>query len=172
MNFLLSSFSLPDVLFTLSLGNTSLAVLQITFLRKFPHSYRLTYERISATSRFKGIIRILLFVKTSFAWVAVELQLGYQGDVEGDGSLSKMHFCPELKPYIQRVYLMPSFLVGSNMNKACAGSLQVVILWDQMNLPTCKCCFSWTNLAHNYLSFNFVVCFCLRCITVYILLCN
>lgn len=41
------------------------------------------YEQISATSGFKEIIRILLFVKTSFAWVAVELQLGYQGAVEG-----------------------------------------------------------------------------------------
>lgn len=57
--------------------------------------------------------------------MAVELQLGYQGDVEGDGLLSKMHFCPELKPYIEIVYLMPSSLVGSDMNKACAGSLQV-----------------------------------------------
>lgn len=57
--------------------------------------------------------------------MAVDLELGYQEDVEGAGSLSKMHFCPELKPYIQKVYLMPSFLVGSNMNKACAGSLQV-----------------------------------------------
>lgn len=67
---------------------------------------------ISATSRFKEIIRILLFLKTSFAWVAVELQLAYQEDVEGAGSLSKMHFCPELKPYIQKVYLMPSFFGG------------------------------------------------------------
>lgn len=57
--------------------------------------------------------------------MAVELQLEYQENVEGAGSLSKMHFCPEIKPYIQTVYLMPSFLVGSNMNEAYPGSLQV-----------------------------------------------
>lgn len=57
--------------------------------------------------------------------MAVELQLGYQEDVEGAGSLSKMHFCPELKPYTQTAYLMPSFLVGSNTNKACAVFLQL-----------------------------------------------
>lgn len=63
------------------------------------------YQWISATSRFKEIIQILLFVKTSFAWVVVELQLEYQEGVEGASSLSKMHFCPELKPYIQTQYI-------------------------------------------------------------------
>lgn len=44
-------------------------------------------------------------MKISFAWVAVELQLEYQEGVEGAGSLSKMHFCPELKPYMETQYI-------------------------------------------------------------------
>lgn len=171
MNFLLSSFSLPDVLFTYSRIAEHLPsiVLLITFLRKFPHSYRLMYWWISATSRFKEIIWILLFVKILFGWAAVELQLGYQEDVWGAGSLSKMHFCPEFKPYIQTVYLMPSFLVGSNMNKACAGSLQLSSCEIRLICPPVNVVSLEQNSAHNDISFNFVVCFCLTCITVYIL---
>lgn len=56
------------------------------------------------------------------------IELGHQEDVEGACSLSKTHFCPDLKPYIQRVSLMPYFLVGFNMHKACAGSLQLIKL--------------------------------------------
>lgn len=63
-----AKINLPDVLFTYSkMGNTSLIqVCKLPFLGNF---HIVTGLRISklATSRFKEIIRILLFVKTCFA---------------------------------------------------------------------------------------------------------
>lgn len=177
--YLIQRFSAVNFQFTrcavyllLRLGNASLStVLQISFLRKFPHSYRPMYLWIPATPRFWEITLILLFAKASFAWVAVELQLGYLEDEEGACSLSKMHFCPDLKSYIKTVSLMPYVLVGFNRHQACAGSLQVI------KLPSSeiRCIFPPVNVVSleqtwpTIFSFGFVVCFCLKCITVYIL---
>lgn len=72
----------------------------------------------------------------------MELQLGYQEDIEGACSLSRMHFCSDLKPYMQAVSLMSYSLVGFNMHKACAGSLQVL----KLSFSKIRCIFPPVNV--------------------------